>query len=333
MANVITIGEILQRLTPINKQKITQGNLFSSYFGGAEANVAVALSRFGHDVSYFTALPINDLGDAANLNLQRVGVDTSLIVRNEERLGIYYYEEGFSVRPPKVIYDRKHSSVLHLDVGSVNWNKIYETKEVLHISGITPALSEEMKELTLTAVKEAKKRDIQVSFDFNYRSKLWSIQEARETYVKILPYVDICFAGHKDLAVFLDMGELETFNPILLEKHYQNLAKSYHINILASTYRKIISPSKNELTGFIYNSGKFYKSDCVSFEILDRIGGGDAFAAGILHGILTNMDLQETIHFGVASSVLKHAVNGDSIEFSTDEVFDLLANRDKDVRR
>ncbi|WP_010530530.1 sugar kinase [Lentibacillus jeotgali] len=333
MAKILTMGELLLRLTPVNHQRLNIGGHFTANYGGAEANVAVSLSRFGHDVSFLSAFPPNDIGDAALSHLQASGVDTSSVFRLGERLGIYFYEEGFSLRQGKVIYDRKASSVLELPDQYIDWDQVYDEVDLLHVTGITPALSKGMKEFTLAGIQEAKKRNVQVSFDFNYRSKLWGVEEAKETFLAILPHVDICFAGYKDFVYLLGFEGPDEFDKETLERFYREFAELYKIKYLASTRRTVFSTSKNELTGYIYFEDYLYESDHVSFEILDRIGGGDAFASGVLHTIISGLAPEEVIEFGIGSGVLKHMVYGDYNQFSEEEVEAFLANRDKDVNR
>src|SRR5699024_4108418 len=218
-----------------------------------------------------TALPKNDVGDAAIMTLKSAGVDTSFIHRFGDRLGLYFYEEGFSVKQPQVVYDRKNASFLELAEKTIDWDTIFLEKDVIHLTGITPALNEEMRIFTIDVIKEAKQRNVTISFDFNYRSKLWSIDEAREVYIALLPYVDICFMGHKDLAVFLGMGASNAFDETLLKKHYRDVAKAYDIEYLACTNRTVVSQSKNELSGYLYHSEHFVESDCQSFDVLERI--------------------------------------------------------------
>lgn len=333
MAQVLTFGELLLRLTPPNKQRINQANAYHSFFGGAEANVAINLSRYGHDTSLLTALPPNDVGRAAISTLQGAGVDTSFIARLGDRLGIYFYEEGFSVKQPQVVYDRKNSSFLQLTETSIDWDAVFAGKDVFHLTGITPALSEAMRDFTFDIVKAAKQRNVTISFDFNYRSKLWSIEEAKKVYVDLLPYVDICFMGFKDLVAFLEVESTVGFDEALLEKHYRDIAKRYDIAYLACTNRTIVSQSKNTLTGYMYHDGHFVASDCQSFDVLERIGGGDAFASGMLHGILSDMTLADTVEFGIASGVLKHTVYGDYTQFSNDDVHAFIQSNGGDVKR
>src|SRR5699024_7452937 len=298
MANMITIGEILLRLTPENHGRLQQSESFNVYYGGAEANVAVSLSNFGHNVSFLSSVPSHDIGDAALKQLKKEGVDTKWMHRKGERLGIYFYEPGYSLKQAKVIYDRNFSSILHLPEETIDWNAVFKQVDVLHITGITPALSDAMQKFTLTAIKEAKKRSVQVSFDFNYRSKLWSVEKAKSSYFDILPYVDICFAGFKDFAYLLDNEGQDVFSEEYLKKSYQEFASRYDIIYFACTNREIQSSSENEIKGYLFKNSTLYKSESFSFSIVDRIGSGDAFAAGVLHGIFSDMNVQETVNFG-----------------------------------
>ncbi|ASK60974.1 2-dehydro-3-deoxygluconokinase [Virgibacillus phasianinus] len=333
MSKIVTLGELLLRLTPVRNQRLNQGGDLHAYYGGAEANVAMSLSNFNHEVFYLSVLPPNDLGDAAESHLKSGGVDTRWVFRGGERIGTYFYEKGLSLKQAKVIYDRKHSSVLELPKKDLDWDAVYKDVAVLHTSGITPALSGEMKEFTLLAMKEAKKRNVLVSFDFNYRGKLWSVEEANDTFLAILPLVDYCFAGYKDFIYLLGCDGPADFDEDVLEKHYHKFAEEYGITYFSCTNRTVFSSTANELEGYIFNNGALYKSNRFSFEIVDRIGGGDAFAAGVLHGILSDFESQEIVEFGVGSSVLKHMVYGDHNQFNAGEVKDFLANHGGDVSR
>lgn len=333
MNKIITVGEILLRLTPTDNQRLNQASNFQVYYGGAEANVAISLSQFGHSVSYLTSLPLNDLGDAAMAHLNSKGVDTSLIYRNDERMGSYFYEEGFSLRQAKVIYDRNHSSFLELSQEIINWDTVFFDVQTLHLTGITPALSKEMKHFTLLVLEEAVKRNLQISFDFNYRSKLWSIEEARKTYLKILPFVDICFVGYQDFVYILGEDDKKPFSTTTLAKYYKELADRYDITHLACTNRKVHSTKHNDLEGYFFSKDTMYKSESFSFEVLDRIGGGDAFAAGVLHGILSSYPPNEIVNFGIGASVLKHTVKGDYNSCNEKEVKEFLSKSAGDVNR
>ncbi|WP_028784644.1 sugar kinase [Thalassobacillus devorans] len=333
MANVLTIGELLIRLTPPDHQRLHQTNQLNLFYGGAEANVAMNLSHLGHNVRYFSALPPNDIGEGAVNHLKAGGVDTSYLLRKGERLGLYFLEEGFSLKQANVIYDRKYSSIFELPEQTIDWDDLLKDIDLLHTTGITPALGDGMKEFTITALKEAKKRGIQVSFDFNYRSKLWGVAEAKTAFLEILPYVDICFAGYKDFIYLLDYKGPETFDAEVLKDFYKRMKDQYEITCMACTNRTTYSTSKNDLAAYLFDGTTFYESPVISFEILDRIGGGDSFASGVLHGILTQLPAQEVIEFGLASGVLKHMVYGDHNQFSEQEVRSFMANIGNDVSR
>jgi len=333
MANIVTIGEILLRLTPESQNRLHQGGNFNTYYGGAEANVAVSLKNFGHNVSFLSAVPPHDIGNAALKQLRKEGVDTTWVYCKGKRMGIYYYEPGYSLKQAKVIYDREASSFLSLPDEKINWDIIYNNIDVLHTTGITPALSYSLNRFTLTAIKEAKKRNIQVSFDFNYRSKLWSPEKAKTTFLEILPYVDICFAGFKDFAFLLGNNELTEFDEDYLKKNYKKFANKYDITYFSCTNRTVRTSTRNEIEGYFFKDNTLYKSSSFTFSILDRIGSGDAFAAGILHGILSNMSEKEIVEFGTGSCVMKHFIYGDSSQFNAEEVKEFTKNQNQDVNR
>lgn len=321
------------RFTPVNKKRLKQADQLNVYFGGAEANVAVSLSQFGHAVSYLTAIPPNDIGEAAVSHLKMAGIDTRWVFRMGDRLGSYFLEEGFSLKPAKVIYDRKYSAVNELPMLELDWDAVYQEIDVMHITGITPALSSQMKEFTIKAVCEAKKRNVRVSFDFNYRSKLWGLPEAKETFQELLPYVDICFMGYKDFTLLWGLDGPNHFDEERLAAFYGEFAGRFGIQVFASTKRTVYSAGRNDLTGFLYKNGSLFKSTTHKFDIIDRIGGGDAFAAGVLHGILQDDEPTQIIQFGTAASVLKHTVPGDYNRFTPEEVNEFLNQQGGDVSR
>ena len=333
MGKIITIGELMMRLTPKNKERLKQAAEFKAYYGGAEANVAMSLSHFGHEARFLSVFPENDIGDAAIAHLARGGVDTSWVFREGDRLGTYFYEEGYSLKQAKVIYDRKHSAVHHLPDIELDWEAIYQDTDLLHITGITPALSEELKTFTLTGLAKAKKSGVKVSFDFNYRGKLWTIDEARETFLEILPYVDFCFAGYKDFVYLFGEEASESFSEPDLSRFYEDYALKYDIPMLASTDRHAVSATQNTLRGYLFQNGQLVQSGAYSLDVLERIGGGDAFTAGVLHGIISGMTPADTVEFATASGVLKHMVYGDHNQFKADEVNAFLKNHAADVSR
>ncbi|MDZ5781989.1 sugar kinase [Marinococcus luteus] len=334
MARILTMGEIMMRLTPPSHQRLVQTNDFHVYFGGAEANVAMNMSQFGHDASFLTALPANAMGEAAKRRLRTAGVNTTTIVDQGRRLGLYYVEAGYSVKPAEVIYDRADSSVWELAEADLDWEQLLAGVEVLHVSGITPALGPAMHNLTMTALKEAASRGVHVSFDCNFRAKLWSQEEAKASFEDILPYVDVCFIGHKDFVYLLGMDGDEAFSPEQLERFYEEAARTYNISLMASTHRTVESASSNSLTGYYYNGSELHASATHSFDLLERVGGGDSFASGILHGILQeDWEPKQIVEFATASSVLKHMVYGDSNQFDEAYVLQFVQNQENDVKR
>lgn len=333
MGKIITIGELLLRLTPAYHERLNAAKTFQAFYGGAEANVGMSLSKFGHDVHFLSVLPDNDIGDAAISHLAGGGVNTSLVFRKNGRLGTYYYEDGYSLKQAKVIYDRYHSAFHHLANIDINWAAVYKDVDVLHITGITPALSEEMKVFTFKALDEAKKHQVTVSFDFNYRGKLWKVEEAKHTFQEVLPFVDICFASYKDFVYILEEKGSDSFNEQDLARLYKSYAQKFNIKAFASTNRVAISAKQHKIHGYFYQNQQLFNSRVYSFDVLERIGGGDAFAAGVLHGILSNKNADEIVEFGTAAGVLKHMVKGDYNQYTVNEIHSFLQNQEGDVSR
>src|SRR5699024_8271200 len=306
MSKVVTIGELMMRITPKNKERLNQTQDFKTFYGGAEANVAMTFAKIGHNVRFVSVFPNNDIGDRALAHLESGRVNTSWVFKSEKRLGMYFHEEGYSLKPAKVIYDRENSGFRSLPNMNVDWKLLYQDVDLLHITGITPALSEDLRKFTLEAIKMAKKNAVKVSFDFNYRSKLWSKSEAKKTFLEILPNVDICFAGYKDFILLLEENGSDIFDEDLLKKFYKKYSHIYNIQCFASSDRTVISAHENKLRVFMFQNDHLYKTNTYAIDIIDRIGGGDAFAAGIIHGMLTEKSYEEIVQFGIASGVLKH---------------------------
>ena len=309
---VLGLGEVMLRLTPPSYEKIIQANSFSATYAGGEANVICSLSMFGHDTKFVTKLPDNKLGEKVIKDLRSFGVDTKDIITGEGRLGIYFLEQGMGLRNTDVIYDRKYSAISMAKEDEFDIDKILEDVKLLHISGINPALSDDLKNTTLKLVKECKKRNIIVSYDSNFRAKLWSLEDARQFMLEILPYVDIAFLGILDFKNIL----LYDIPPESFEENlkilYKKLFEKYpNLKYAASTKRTVNSINNNTLQGYLFNGNKLFKSNSYTFDILDRVGGGDAFTAGILHGILSDMKNERIIEFGTCASALKHSIIGD----------------------
>lgn len=324
MGKIVTLGEIMLRLSTQVGDRLEQAQQFEANYGGGEANVAISLANYGHQVKFASKVPENMLGESVKKHLQRYGVDTKFVLRGGSRLGIYYLESGIGERSPKVIYDREGSSFS--EILKLEWDlkRLFQDVDIFHISGITPALSSAWQELTIDLVKIAKNNGCKVSFDINYRQNLWSQFDAGNVIRKILPYVDYCSAGKLDAIHFL--GSIEAENKSLAD-YYQEIMDAFpSIKIVYSTKRKVKSASENILVGTIWSDTGYYESQIHTIApIVDRVGGGDAFSAGVLHGILTNLSEQETIDFATAASALKHTVHGDCNQFNEREVKEFLA--------
>lgn len=328
MGKVVTLGEIMLRFSTDCGTRIAQTESFTAHYGGGEANVAVSLANYGHQVVFASKVPDNALGEAVKKHLARYDVDTSYLLKGGPRLGSYYLEAGVGERAASVIYDRAGSSFATMTTIEWDTDSLFADCDIFHISGITPALSDAWKKLTLHLIQAAKAAGCLVSFDVNYRGKLWSQAEAGETIREILPYVDYCSAGKLDAQHFLDVP---TYNGASEEEeatyYYQAMQKKYpNISVFYSTKRKVHSASANDLIGTLWAEGRYYKSQCHLIDpIVDRVGGGDAFAGGVLHGLLRKEDYQNVISFATAASALKHTVHGDCNQFSQQEVESFLA--------
>ena len=332
---VITLGEILLRLSTAEDVRLKSTKEFRVCYGGAEANVGVSLAHFGHDVSVATVLPQdNPLNDAVSSRLRMNGINTNLVATEYGRLGTYFLEQGNAGRASRVTYDRLYSSISVLNELCWNLDEIFIDTDLLHISGILPALSKKWQAWTVEVVRKAKEYGCYVSFDMNYRSKLWSYEEAYPCFQQILPYVDILSAGRLDAIHFLKVASED--EDVSLEEIYMRVQGKYpNIKVLYSTKRNVISTSCNELQGFfIGEDGVFVESKLYDINpIIDRVGGGDAFAAGILNGVLKGWDSQQIVDFGTASSVLKHTVFGDWNPFDENEVFEFMNQKSGQIVR
>jgi len=318
MKKYITFGEIMLRLKPPNCERFFQSPLLEATFGGGEANVAVGLARFGLNVAYVSVIPDNPIGDACIGELRRQGVNTSLIVRTGNRLGIYFLEAGANQRPSKVIYDRSHSAIAETKPGDINWDKVFDGASWFHISGITPAISLSASELSLAAVKKAKEKGITVSCDLNFRKNLWQ-------YGKSAPEVmEDC---QKSLGIKMDIdvesGKFQT-------EKYQELTDKVlslypHLKKIAITLRESHSADYNGWSAVLNNREEFLVSKKYEIHnIVDRVGGGDAFAAGLIYGFDNLNSDKEALEFAAAASCLIHSIPGDLPLLSVEEVENLV---------
>ncbi|MFS0862674.1 PfkB family carbohydrate kinase [Fredinandcohnia sp. 179-A 10B2 NHS] len=330
MKKIVTLGEILLRLSTVTGERLSQSSELSLHYGGAEANVAVSLANFGYNVYFVSKIPENPLGLAAERHLRSFGVRTDYVQKGGERIGTYYLESGVGERSAQVTYDRKHSSFSQIFIEDVALSEILEGAGLFHVSGITPALSENVRKLTLVALQKAKELGVKTSFDFNYRAKLWSQQEAGAAFAELLPYVDICSCGELDAIHFLNIDKVDHVlqKNEQLEYYYEKINEKYpNIKYLYSTFRNVISASHNRLQGNFYVNGQLYQSKEYDINpIVDRVGGGDAYSSGVLCGIIDNMTPQETVSFATAASALKHTVHGDSNLFSKAEIKGFIEN-------
>ncbi|MEH7293256.1 sugar kinase [Priestia megaterium] len=330
MKKIVTLGEIMLRLSTHAGERLWQSDQLTMHYGGGEANVGISLSHFGHDVYFVSKVPDNTLGRGVNRHLQSHGVHTNYLLTGGERLGTYYLESGVGERSTKVTYDRKYSSFSTLKMEALNLEEIFHDAKLFHVSGITLALSPTLRELTLLALKKAKEKGIKTSFDFNYRATLWSQKEASQAIKPLLPYLDICFCGELDAIHLLSIEEAEDSlsETERLEYYYDKIKEMYpNIQYMSSTFRHVISASVNTLQGNLYVDGNLYQSKVHHIhQIVDRVGGGDAFAAGVLHGIVNQSSLQQIISFATAASALKHTVHGDCNAFSEKEILEFIDN-------
>ena len=332
---VLGFGEVMLRLTPPCFQKVIQANSFDATYAGGEANVICSLSMFGHDTKFVTKVPDNTLGEKVIRDLNSFGIYTKEIIKGEGRLGIYFLEQGNGLRNSDVTYDRKYSAISLAKRNEFNIEEMLNDVKLIHVSGINPALSKEIKDLTLEIAKEAKKRNIVVSYDSNFRSKLWSLEEAREFMLEILPFVDIVFLGILDFKNILEyeVDEGLEFEDCLTSL-YKKLFDNYpNLQYASCTKRKVNTVNNNSLQGFLFDGEKLNKSKLYTFDILDRVGGGDSYTAGILHGLLKNLNNEDVVEFATCASVLKHSIQGDINLVCLDDVETLMTSGLQNIKR
>jgi len=327
---VVTLGEIMLRLSTPGYQRFIQAQSFDVTYGGGEANVAVSLANYGLDAYFVTKLPDNPIGQAALNHLRRYGVKTDYIVRGGDRLGIYFLETGASQRPSKVVYDRAGSAISRAKPEEFDWDKIFEGAAWFHFTGITPALSDEATEVTKAAAKAAKKHGVKVSCDLNYRKKLWSPEKANRVMTELMEYVDIAIGNEEDAEkVFgIKAAESDITTGQLSEEGYKQVAKQlvekFGFEKVAITLRESYSASDNGWSALLYDGSEYYRSRKYNVRIVDRVGGGDSFAGGLIYSLLNGYDCQRAVEFAVAASCLKHTIPGDFNMVTVDEVNTLV---------
>ncbi|PTE68379.1 sugar kinase [Staphylococcus devriesei] len=334
---VITFGEIMMRLSPPGFGKIEDATKFDINYGGAEMNVAVGLSSLGVQTSMLTGLPSNVLGNTVLMNLRKFNINTDFIEQREGRLGTYFLEKGFSVRPSQVTYDRANSVFSKLRFEDYEIEQALSHHQWFHFTGITPALNDEMFDCILQILKVAKQKRLFVSCDLNFRAALWKFDYARQKMSELLPYVNLIF-GYEPLSLPNDnnedkkdslnrLADIKILKPILKE-----ITEKYDINYIAFTQRKNFSSSRNRLQGFIYNGNHLYQSEKYDVDILDRVGTGDSFSVGIIYGLINQLPLQDTVDFGIKNALYKHTVEGDHTT-SDFEVINSIQTTAQDIKR
>jgi 2-dehydro-3-deoxygluconokinase len=335
---VITFGEVMLRLMSPGFERFFQSPLLEATFGGGEANVAVSLANYGLDVAYVTVLPENPIADACIAYLRGKGVDTSLIARGDGRMGIYFLEAGANQRPSKVIYDRANSAIATAEPGSLNWGHIFDGASWFHITGITPALSQSAAGLSLQAVQVAREKGLTVSCDYNYRKKLWKYGKAApQVMMELVRYVDVGIANEEDcqrsLGISVEAGDWEQaleageLDPSRYRALCEKVMETFpNLKYQAITLRESYSASHNGWSACLHNGEDFFLSTRYDItHIVDRVGGGDSFAAGLIYGLITEMDDEAALGFAAAASCLKHSIPGDANLVSVDEVKRLAA--------
>ena len=317
MSKIVTLGEIMLRLSPEGNSRFVQVDSFDVIWGGGEANVAVSCANYGHNAYFVSKLPKHEIGQAAVNALRRYGVNTDFIARGGDRVGIYYCETGASMRPSKVIYDRAHSAIAEAKPEDFDFDAIMEGADWFHWSGITPAISDAAAELTRLACEAAKRHGVTVSVDLNFRKKLWTTEKAQQVMRPLMKYVDVCIGNEEDAELCLgfkpdadvEAGETsaEGYRGI-----FRAMAEEFGFKYVVSTLRESFSATHNGWKAMIYNGTDFYESRRYDINpIVDRVGGGDSFSGGLIHGLLTMSTQGEALEFAVAASALEHTVPGD----------------------
>ena len=345
----LTFGEIMLRLTPPNYEKIRMTSSFDATYGGSEANIALALANLGIDSTFFSVVPDNSLGKSAIRMLRSNDVHcTPVILSTPEetpthRLGTYYLETGYGIRPSEVTYDRKHSAITEYDLSRVDLDALLEGFDWIHLSGITPALSESCADFMLECLKKAKEKGLTVSFDGNFRSTLWSWDEARDYCTRCLPYVDVLL-GIEPYHLWKDendhaAGDWKDGIPLQpsyeqQDEVFQHFVERYpNISCIARHVRYAHSGSENSLLAYMWYQGHTFESKKFTFNILDRVGGGDAFASGLIYAMMNNYKPMDMINFAVASSVIKHTIRGDGNITDNAETIKRIMNMNYDIKR
>ncbi|MBR7185392.1 MAG: sugar kinase [Clostridia bacterium] len=328
---VVGLGDLLLSLAPAGYLRFIQAEQFGAFYTGAEANVCVSLARLGLETDFLTRLPRNDIADAAVASLRKYGVGTANIAWGGDRIGILYLEKGASQRASKVIYDRKHTAICEANPADFDFDAVFEKADWFHFTGITPALSDSMPAVCLAACQAAKRHGVTISCDLNFRSKLWTTEKAGQVMRQLLPYVDVLIANEEDVEKVLgiragksdvESGELDRAGYVEVAKQLQ---AEFGITRIATTLRKSISASDNDWSALLCVDGQPYFSREYHVHIVNRVGGGDSFSAGLIYALAQNYGPQDAIEFAAAASCLKHTIENDFNLVSLDEIQALAA--------
>ncbi len=329
---VVLFGELMMRLSTKRHERIVQAREFDVSYSGAEANLGVALGGYGIESFVVSAVPENATGDACLAYLRQFPVNLDHVKRCGSRLGIYFVETGAAQRPSTFLYNRKGSSITELRPGDLDWESILDGKSWLHVTGITPALADSVAEITKEACAAAQRLGLTVSLDLNFRRKLWSPEKAREVLTDLMQHVSVLFTNEEEAATVFGIvaQDAEIAAGKVSAHSYQDVAARLHdtfnLRYVSITLRESISATVNDWSGMLYDGERFYTSRRYHMDyIVDRIGGGDAYSAGIIYGLLTGQDRQETVDFAAAASCLKHTIHGDFNLVSFDEVLALMS--------
>ncbi len=330
MKKVVTMGEIMLRLATPGNSRFVQSDILEATYGGGEANVAVSLANYGYNSYFVTKLPKHEIGQSAVNSLRTFGVNTDYIVRGGDRVGIYFLETGASMRPSKVIYDRAHAAIAEADVSEFDFDEIFKETQWFHFTGITPAVSKKGAALTEAALIAAKKNNVTVSVDLNFRKKLWSSAEAQKVMTNLMKYVDVCIGNEEDAEKVLGFkpGNSDVTSGDLELDGYKSMFKqmidTFGFKYVISSLRESYSASDNGWSALIYDGKDFYHSRKYDIRIVDRVGGGDSFAGGLICGLLDGKNMGDALEFAVAASALKHTIPGDFNLVSREEVETLV---------
>lgn len=327
---VVTLGEIMLRLSTPDYKRFVQADTFDITYGGGEANVAAALCNYGLNGTFVSKVPNNAIGQAAINHLRRYGVDTQFIAKGGDRLGIYFLETGAAMRASQVIYDRAGAAIADVNPDDFDWDNILAGAEWFHTTGITPALSDKASVLAETALKAAKAKGITTSIDLNYRKKLWTREKARDVMTKLCQYVDVCIGNEEDADTTLGFKAAHTditkgeLNLDGYKDVFRQMKEKFGFKFIASSLRESHSASDNGWSALVYDGKEFYHTKRYNVRIVDRVGSGDSFASGLIFGLVTGMTMPDAAEFGVAASALKHTIPGDLNHATLAEVKDLM---------